>query len=71
MLQRRRVLNVSQRSSRWILYALYKHVIYIHFDVSPNLWGKHLVYKPLVCCPCILQSEWHDFVAEESLPYDK
>ena len=52
-------------------HAFHKHVVYVHLHVSPNLLGKHLVYKSLVCCPDVLQLKWHDFVAEESLARDK
>ena len=52
-------------------HAFHKYVIYVHLHVSPNLLGKYLIYKPLVCCPCILQPKWHDFVAEKSLAHDK
>ena len=52
-------------------HAFHKHVVYVQFHVSPNLLSKHLVYKPLECHPYILQSKWHDFVAEESLDCDK
>ena len=52
-------------------HAFHKHVVYVHLHVSPNLLGKHLVYKSLVCCPDVLQLKWHDFVTEESLACDK
>ena len=51
--------------------AFHMHVVYIHFHVLFNLLGKHLVYKPLVCFPCVLQSKWHEFIAKESLARDK
>lgn len=52
-------------------YALYEHVVYVYFDILLNLLSEHFVYEPLVCCPCVLQFEWHNFVTEESLARDK
>ena len=51
--------------------AFYQHVIYINLHIPPNLVCKHLVYQSLVRCPCVLESEWHHFVAEESLAGNK
>lgn len=38
------------------------HVVHIHFYVSPDLVGEYFVHHPLVGCPSVLQSEWHDYV---------
>lgn len=52
-------------------YALYEHVFHVYFDITPNLLSEHFVYEPLVCCPYVLQSEWHNFTTGENLAYDK
>lgn len=44
-------------------HALHYYVIYIYFNIFPNLVLKYLVYHSLICCPNIFQLEWHDSVA--------
>ena len=53
------------------LCPFHEHVVYVHFHDLSNLLGEHLVYKPLVCCPCVFQPKQHNFVVEESLARDK
>ena len=43
----------------------------MYLDILFDLLEEPLVYEPLVHCPCILQSEWHDLVAEKALAYDE
>ena len=54
-----------------LFFTLYQHVIYIYLDISFDLSNEHLVYEPLVCCLCILQSEWHELVTKKVLACDK
>ena len=54
-----------------LFLALDKHVIHIHFHVPPNLLAEHLVYQPLVCGSCVLQTEGHNPVAIEPLAGDE
>ena len=49
------------------LRALHQHVIHINFHVPSNLGLEHFIHRPLVCCPCVLQTERHNFVAVEAL----
>ena len=49
------------------LRALHQHVVYVDFHVPSYLALEHFVHKPLVRCPCILQTERHDLVAIQVL----
>ena len=51
--------------------TLHQHVIYIHFYILPNLWTKHVVNQPLICCTCVLQTERHHLIIEQGLTGDK
>ena len=51
--------------------TLHQHVIYIDFYIPPNLWTKHVVNQPLICCPCVLQTERHHLITKEALTGDK
>ena len=53
------------------LRAFHQHVVYIDFHVPSYLALKHFVHKPLVCCPCVLQTEEHDLVAIQASINDK
>ena len=54
-----------------LIQALHQHVIHIDFHVLFNLWTKHMVNQPLICCPCVLQTEGHHFVTKQALTGDK
>ena len=43
--------------------AFYEHIVYIDFLIPPYLLAKHLIHQSLIGGICILQSEWHAFVA--------
>ena len=51
--------------------AFYQYVVSIDLNISSYPMCKHLVHKPLVCCTCILEVNWHYFVAEEALAGDE
>ena len=55
----------------YLIQALYQHVIHIVFHVPPNLWMEHMVNQPLICCPCVLQTEGHHLITEQALISDK
>ena len=54
-----------------LVQTLYQHVIYIEFYIPSNLWMKHMVNQPLVCCPCVFQTEGHHFVTKQALTGDE
>ena len=51
--------------------AFDEHIINLDLHVSPNLFTKYLIYQPLVCGPCIFQSERYNLVAIKSLAGDE
>ena len=51
--------------------TFYQHVVYVHFNISPNLLDEHFIHEPLICWSCILQPKWHDLVVKRPLAYDK
>ena len=53
------------------LCAFYQHIVYIYFHVPSYLSLEHFVHKPLVRCPCILQTEGHNFVVIQASIGDK
>ena len=54
-----------------LVYALHKHVVDINLYILSYLWTKHMIYQPLISCPCVLQTEGHHFVAKQSLAGDE
>ena len=42
--------------------TFHHHIIYVDFDVLPQLRLKHSCHHSLICGPCIFQTEWHYFV---------
>ena len=42
--------------------TFHHHIIYVDFDVFPQLGLKHPCDHSLICGFCILQTEWHYFV---------
>ena len=54
-----------------LVRAFYQHVVYIDFHVPSYLALEYFVHKPLVRCPCILQTEGHDFVTIQASIGDK
>ena len=53
------------------LLAFYQNVLHVELNVSPNLMYEHLVHQPLIHSAHILESEWHYFVAKETLTGDE
>ena len=53
------------------LQETFDTLIYIDFYIPSNLWMKHMVNQPLVCCPCILQTEGNHLVTKQVLTSDK
>ena len=51
--------------------TFHQHIIHVDLDVPSNLMCKHLVHEPLVHCSCVLETEWHHFIIEETLTGDK
>ena len=51
--------------------ALYYHIIYIDFNILPQLGFKHLNHHPLISGSCILQAEGHYLVMVISNGSDK
>ena len=51
--------------------AFYQHIIYVDLNIPLNLMCKHLVHQPLICGVCVLESEWHHFVAKKTLAGDE
>ena len=47
--------------------ALYQHIIYINFHISPNLWTKHMIHQPLISYPRILQPKGQHLVTKQTL----
>ena len=64
-----RLLEVAQVVV--LLYAFYQHVIHLNLHISTNMVCRHSVHQPLVRGFCVLESERHHFIAEESLAGDK
>ena len=54
-----------------LVLTLHQHVIYVDFYILPNLWMKHVVNQPLICCPYVLQIEGHHLITEQALTGDK
>ena len=52
-------------------FTLYQHVVYVHFNILPNLLDEHFVHGPLIRRFCILQPKRHDLVAKKPLACDK
>ena len=42
--------------------TFHHHIIYVDFDVLPQLQFKHSCHHSLICGSCIFQTEWHYFV---------
>ena len=42
--------------------TFHHHIIYVDFDVFPQLRLKHPYHHSLICGSCILQTEWYYFV---------
>ena len=42
--------------------TFHHHIIYVDFDVLPQLWLKHSCHHSLICGSYIFQTEWHYFV---------
>ena len=55
----------------FLVLALHQHIVYVDFYIPPNLWTKHVVNQPLICCPCILQTERHYLITKQVLTGDK
>ena len=53
------------------IQALYQHIIFINFHISPNLWMKHMVHQPLISYPRVLQPKGHHLVTKQALTGDK
>ena len=53
------------------LQETFDTLIYMDFYIPSNLWTKHMVNQPLVCCPCILQIERNHLVTKQALIGDK
>ena len=51
--------------------TFHQHIIHVDLDVPSNLMCKHLVHEPLVHCSCVLETEWHHFIIEDTLTGDK
>ena len=47
--------------------TLHKHVVNVHLHVLSYLWTEHVIYQPLISCPCVLQTEGHYLVAKQTL----
>ena len=43
-------------------FTFHHHIIYVDFDVLPQLRLKHSCHHSLICGSCIFQTEWHYFV---------
>ena len=54
-----------------VLLFGFELVIDINFDVFAYLAMEHSIHKPLIGCPCALQSERHQLVTEESSADDE
>ena len=54
-----------------LVYAFHKHVVDINLYIPSYLWMKHMIYQPLISCPCVLQTEGHHFVAKQALAGDE
>ena len=54
-----------------LVLTLHQHIIYIDFYILPNLWTKHVVNQPLICCPRVLQTDKHHLITEQALTSDK
>uniref|UniRef100_A0A0D3CG99 Uncharacterized protein n=1 Tax=Brassica oleracea var. oleracea TaxID=109376 RepID=A0A0D3CG99_BRAOL len=50
---------------------LNQHVVDVHFHSDAQLICEHLVYKSLVGCSGVLQTERHDLIAVRSLICDE
>jgi hypothetical protein len=46
-------------------------VINIHLKVTPYLVIEAKLHTPLVCSPCIFQSEWHFYIAKTTKKCDE
>jgi disulfide bond formation protein DsbB len=55
----------------YFVLHFYQHVINVYFYISPDLVVEHLVHQPLVSCPYVLQSEWHDFITKKPFAGDE
>ena len=42
--------------------TFHHHIIYVDFDVLPQLRLKHSCHHFLICGSCIFQTKWHYFV---------
>ena len=42
--------------------TFHHHIIYVDFDVLPQLRLKNPCHHSLICRSCIFQTEWHYFV---------
>ena len=42
--------------------TFHHHIVYVDFDVFPQLRLKHPCHHSLICGSCILQTEWYYFV---------
>ena len=51
--------------------TFHHHVIYVDFDILPQLQLKHPRHHSLIGGSCILQTKWHYFVVVVSDGSDK
>lgn len=51
--------------------AFYKHVVYVYFNISPDLIFKYLVDESLISSSGILQSKGHHLITVEALVCDE
>ena len=52
-------------------FTLDEHIVYVHFQVPPDLFIGHLVYQPLIGCSCIFLPKGNHFIVVEPLACDE
>ena len=52
-------------------FGLYNHVVDVDFQFLVHHIMEKRSHDPLIGCPSILKSEWHDSVAESALGSDE